>query len=70
MPLTSLKLLLGLIRETVTKAGLRVSAVLSRKIYRKGRKVNDKEMSNLRLLHHEICPLWNYTISPRVAGQS
>lgn len=70
VPLVSLKLLLGFIRKTTTAAGLRVNALLCRKKYRKGKKVSDREMSELLISRPEICPQWNYTIHPRIVSRN
>ncbi len=66
-PLRTLKGMLSRIRGTVTKTGLRVRALLSRKLYPKGVKVSDAELAELELERGEVCPGWNYTISPRLA---
>jgi hypothetical protein len=58
--------MLALIRGTTTTTGLVVDAQLDEKIYRKGRKVSEVRFKELRLSAHDICPLWNYTFSPRL----
>jgi hypothetical protein len=65
-PLRSFEVMLGFIRNTTTKAGLKVKAVLNEKVYAKGRRVSDAEMKTLNLERHEVCPEWNYTIRPRL----
>jgi hypothetical protein len=65
-PLRTLDGMLARIRGTVTQAGLKVRALLSRKAYPKGIKVTDAELAALRIRRDEVCPGWNYTISPRV----
>jgi hypothetical protein len=64
-PLRNLDVMLAFIRGTTTTKGLRVEAYLDRAIYRKGRKVTDRQLKELALSAHEICPRWNYTPSPR-----
>jgi hypothetical protein len=64
-PLLNLDLMLGFIRGTTTTAGLKVEAYLDQGIYRKGRKVTDRQLKELALSTHEICPRWNYTLAPR-----
>jgi len=64
-PLRNLDTMLGFIRGTTTTAGLKVDARLDDRIYRKGRKVTEKEMKQLTSSPHEVCPRWNYTLSPR-----
>lgn len=67
-PLRSFEAMLGFIRATTTKAGLKVKAVLNGKVYAKGRRVSDAEMETLNLERHEVCPEWNCTIRPRLAN--
>jgi hypothetical protein len=64
VPLRSLKLLLRLIRTTVTDSGLKVCARLTGKTYRTGIRVSNAEMKLLNLRRHAVCPQWNYTIKP------
>jgi Rhodopirellula transposase DDE domain len=63
-PLRSLAIMLGYIRGTTTTTGLTVKAVLDEGIYPKGQKVSWKDVDGLNLTPHEVCPEWNYTISP------
>lgn len=65
IPLRSLDLLLRLIRTTITEGGLKVCARLTCKFYKTGIRVSDAEMESLHLTRHDVCPQWNYTISPR-----
>jgi len=67
-PLRSFEAMLGLIRATRTRAGLKVKAVLNENVYAKGRRVSDAEMKTLNLQRHKVCPEWNYTIRPRLAN--
>ena len=64
-PLRDLDTMLAYIRGTATTTGLMVEAHLDQEIYRKGRQVTKRQMNELRLSSHDICPTWNYTISPR-----
>jgi len=64
-PLTSLDVMLAFIRGTTTTTGLKVEAYLDQEIYRKGRKVTEKQLKQLALFTHDVCPRWNYTLSPR-----
>lgn len=66
LPLRSFEVLLGAIRGTTTKAGLSVRAELLEGEFVKGRKVSQEEMDRLNIEYAEICPLWNYTIRPRL----
>jgi Rhodopirellula transposase DDE domain len=64
-PLLNLDVMLAFIRGTTTARGLKVEAQLDCEIYRKGRKVTDQQLKELALSTHDICPRWNYTLSPR-----
>jgi hypothetical protein len=63
-PLRTLQMMLGYIRGTTTSTGLRVQALTDERAYEKGRKVTALEMEQLNLRPHEVCPTWNYTLSP------
>ena len=63
-PLRSLEGMLGWIRGTEV-GGAGVTAVLNRAAYPTRVKVSNEEMRRLDLERHEVCPVWNYTISPR-----
>jgi Rhodopirellula transposase DDE domain len=65
-PPRSLDTLLGYIRGTTTQTGLRVTAQLDRREYRQKIRVTKAEMRKVNLRRHRVCPLWNYTISPRL----
>jgi hypothetical protein len=63
-PLRSLDILLGWVRGT--KVGsVGVTASLDQATYPTKVKVSKAEMERLDLERHEVCPAWNYTISPR-----
>jgi hypothetical protein len=63
-PLRSLEAMLGWVRGTQV-CGEDVTASLDQAIYPTGVKVPKAEMRGLSLERHEVCPAWNYTISPR-----
>jgi hypothetical protein len=63
-PLRSLDILLGWVRGTEV-GGVGVTASLDRATYPTKVRVSKKEMGRLDLERHEVCPAWNYTISPR-----
>ena len=63
-PLRSLDILLGWIRGTKV-GGVGVTASLDQTTYPTKVKVTNAEMNRLDLEQHEVCPNWNYTISPR-----
>jgi hypothetical protein len=62
-PLRSLETMLGWVRGTEV-GGAGVTASLDRAIYPTGVKVSKAEMKRRDLERHEVCPAWNYTISP------
>jgi len=64
-PLRSLQMMLGYIRGTTTSTGLTVRASLDEGVYKKGLEVPRADMELLNVKQHEVCPQWNYTISPR-----
>ena len=64
-PLRSLDVTLAFIRGTTTRAGLKVEATLDQGIYRKGRKVTERQWKQLSVSLHGVCPRWNYTLAPR-----
>jgi hypothetical protein len=63
-PLRSLETMLGWIRGTEV-GGARVTASPDLAEYPTRVKVTNEEMRRLDLERHEVCPAWNYTISPR-----
>ena len=65
-PLRSLDAMLAFIRGTTTTSGLKVEACLDQKIYKKGRKVTERQLNELVLTPHDVCPRWNYTLTPRL----
>jgi hypothetical protein len=64
-PLRSLERLLALMRGTTTKTGLAVTAEVDEAVYQTRVRVSDAEMKALKIRHHDKCPQWNYTLSPR-----
>jgi transposase len=64
-PLRTMSIMLGYIRGTATTTGLKVEAHLDESTYRKGRQVSREELDRLNLRRHEVCPEWNYTLSPK-----
>jgi hypothetical protein len=67
-PLRSLNVMMGYIRGTATTTGLSIIARLDDETYPKGQKVTREEMDQLSLNHHDVCPQWNYTLSPSVGS--
>jgi hypothetical protein len=64
-PLRSLEIMLGYIRGTRTETGLAVAAQLDEGFYRKSVPYKPKDVDQLSLQSHDVCPQWNYTISPQ-----
>jgi hypothetical protein len=67
-PLRSYDRMLHYIRDTKTQMGLTVQAHLVTEKYEIGVKVPDEEMAALNVRAHDVCPQWNYTISPRASA--
>lgn len=63
-PLTSYQVIINLIASTTTRAGLTVKARLDKKKYKKGIKISDDEMKNIKLVKNKFHGEWNYTIKP------
>jgi Rhodopirellula transposase DDE domain len=64
-PLRTPEVVLGLLRGTTTETGLEVTAEWWDRPFPTGVKLTDAEMRQLHIEHQDICPLWNYTITPR-----
>jgi DNA-binding phage protein len=64
-PLRSLEIMLGYIRGTRTETGLEVTARLDEGFYKKSVPYSHKDVDRLNLKSHDVCPQWNYTISPQ-----
>ena len=64
VPLRSYDIMLNCIRETTTRQGLKVDAILNEKKYERGIKITDKQMNQINLKKHDALPQWNYTIAP------
>ena len=64
-PLRTLGKLLSLIRGTTTTTGLEVTADLAPRDYPKKVKVPNAEFKSIQLQRHNICPQWNYTVTPK-----
>jgi hypothetical protein len=67
-PLRSFETMLNYIRDTTTKAGLKIKACLLDREYKKQIKVSDQEMKALNLHRRRVCPRWNYVIKPRLVS--
>ena len=64
-PLRSLEIMLGYIRGTRTETGLEIEAFLDEGFYKKSVPYSHKDVDGLCLEAHDLCPRWNYTISPQ-----
>jgi transposase len=64
-PLVSHEVIVNLIANTATNAGLKVHAELDRGLYPPGTKVSDAEMAGLNIQSDRFHGEWNYAISPR-----
>jgi hypothetical protein len=63
-PLRSFETMLKYIRTTTTQTGLKIRAILNKKKYPTGVKIDDRQMSEINLRVHDTLPQWNYTIYP------
>lgn len=63
-PLASHEIAVNLIVGTTTATGLAITAELDRKVYPKGLKITDAELSKVNLNKAAFHGEWNYTISP------
>ena len=64
-PLVSHDVIINLIANTTTQAGLKIRAELDRGIYPIGLKITDAELSGLNLKLAKFHGDWNYTLLPR-----
>lgn len=66
-PLTSLQVVINLIRNTTTTQGLEVEARLDHNLYPTGIKVTDLELDAIALERDTFHGEWNYKIKPQIA---
>ena len=64
-PLTSHAVIVNLIANTTTKAGLSIKAALDTGNYPKGIKVTNEQMAALKITPLDFHGEWNYTVEPR-----
>jgi hypothetical protein len=64
-PLVSRAVVVNLIANTTTEAGLEIQAALARLSSKTGVKVSDEELAKVKLTKDRFHGEWNYTISPR-----
>ena len=63
-PLTSHEVIVNLISNTTTRAGLEINAALDSEKYPTGIKVSDQEMKNIKLKKNAFHGEWNYSVYP------
>lgn len=63
--LISREVVVNLIGNTITKAGLKIQAVLDSNIYEKGKKISDRQLAEVNLIKEEFHGEWNYIIKPK-----
>jgi len=68
-PLISMEVIINLIGNTTSKAGLKVYAMEDRNIYPTKRKITDGEMKTLKMIQNEVLGKWNYKILPRKSSK-
>ena len=64
-PLLSRAVVVNLIGNTKTKAGLQIQAELDTNAYETGIEVSDEELATVRIEKATFHGEWNYTISPK-----
>ena len=65
-PLTSLQVVINLIRNTTTTQGLSVEARLDENLYKTGIKVTDTELDTIAIERNSFHGEWNYVIKPKI----
>ena len=63
-PLRTVDTMLAYIRGTTTTTGLEVRAERLDGVYPTAQRLSDRQMKALQMRKHDVCPAWNYTISP------
>ncbi len=66
-PLISYEVIVNLISGTKTQNGLDVKCEMDNRLYAKGKKVTDKELSKINLSREIFHGDWNYSIRPTVS---
>jgi transposase len=64
-PLVSVETVITLIGSTTTSTGLKILCVKDEGSYELGIKVSDQDFAGVNIKNEQICPNWNYAISPR-----
>jgi hypothetical protein len=66
-PLVAYEVILELIRNTTTKTGLKIEAVLDENHYETGKKITDEQIEQLNICGNDFHPEWNYSVMPVVS---
>lgn len=62
IPLHDYDTVLNYLITTTTSTGLKVDAILDTTVYPTGVKIDDAQMKEITVRHHDILPTWNYTL--------
>jgi hypothetical protein len=65
-PITSHEVMVNLIANTTTEAGLKIQAAIDLNEYPTGIKVSDKIMKSLKVDNNDFHGEWNYTVNPSI----
>ena len=63
-PLVSMEMIINLIGNTTSQAGLKVYAMEDQNTYQTKRKISDGEMKKLNMTPNKEMGKWNYVIKP------
>ena len=61
----TLETVVNLMRRAATSTGLRTTVNVIRRCYETGRNATDEMKQQLRIMHDELLPKWNYTAAPK-----
>ena len=61
----TLETVVGLMRKTSTRTGLRATVNVIRRLYQTGRKVANDFKATMKILFDDLLPKWNYVAKPR-----
>ena len=65
-PLTSVLVIINLIRATTTTKGLKVTAVLDENMYQTGIKITKEQIKKWNIEENELLGKWNYIVKPNL----
>lgn len=66
VPLKDIEIIKNYIMTTTTSTGLKVTASLNKNTYVTGEKVRDADFREIKCVHAEVLPEWNYTVHPNL----